>query len=126
MRPVKKASAAPEHDVQAAAAAMTPVRAADGGDARRVARGGEPVVDGGANAAPCDRRIAGPVVPGDQQQDAVAGRDRALERPVDRPPCGVERQAVQVEQPVRLDRPAAQTLIPAAVEGAAAKLLPGT
>ena len=59
---------------------MAAVGAPDGGDAAGVARGGQPVVDRGADLAPLDRRLAGPMMAGDQQHHAVAARDRLLER----------------------------------------------
>ena len=55
-----------------------------------MARGGEPVVDGGADRAALDRRFAGAVVAGDQEKHTVAAADRLIERAVDRRPCRVE------------------------------------
>ena len=50
-----------------------------------------------------DRRLAGPMMAGDEQHDAVAARDRLLERAVDRAPGAVEVHAVKVEDAVGLD-----------------------
>lgn len=77
---------------------------------------GQPVVHGGANLAALDRRIAGAVVSGDQQQDAITAGDRLLQATIDRRPGSIEIEAVKVQDPVRLDRAAAKPLVPAAVE----------
>lgn len=84
-----------------------------------MARRRKPVVNRGADAPALDGWIAGPMMAGDQQQDAIAGADRPLERAIDRLPGGVEGHAVEVEHAVRLDRAAAKPLVPAAVEGGA-------
>ena len=76
-----------------------------GSDARRMARRRQPVVDRGTNAAPLDRRIAAPMMTGDQEHDAIARVDGLLECPVDHVPGAVEIEAVQVDHSVRLDRP---------------------
>jgi hypothetical protein len=86
---------------------MAPVRAAHGGNIRRVARGREPVVNDRSDRASADRRLPGALVAGDQQQDAVAARDGLLERSVDRAPCAVEAHAMKIDDSVRLDRAAA-------------------
>jgi len=78
---------------------MTPVGAAHGGDIGGVARRGEPVVDGGADTPALDRRIARPVVAGDQQQHAVPGRNRLLKPTVDRLPRAIEVHPVEIEGP---------------------------
>jgi len=92
------------------------MRASNGGDLRRVAGCGQPVVDGSADPPALHRRVARPMMAGDQQDDTVAGADRLLERAVDRGPCAVEVQAVQVDDAVGLDRTCAQAFVPAAVE----------
>jgi len=95
---------------------MTSVSAAHGGDVRGMARGGEPVVDRGADPPALDRRIARPVVTGNQQHHAVAGRYGAFETTVDRLPRAIEVHAVEVEHAVGLDRSALQPPIPATIE----------
>ena len=98
-------------------AAMGP---ANGSDLRRVPGMGKPVVNGRANASAGDRRVARPVVAGDEQHDPVARADRALQPTIDRLPGGVEGHAVEIENAVRLDAPAPQALVPTAVEGSLA------
>ena len=73
MSEVKKVSAAAQHNVQAAAPAMAAVRPAHSSDARGMARGGEPIVNRGADSPALDRGSARAVMPGDEQQDPVAG-----------------------------------------------------
>ena len=116
MSGVKKASAAPENEVEAAASTMPAMGTANGGNAAGMAGRCKPVVDGGTNPSPLDRRVARPMMPGDQQQDTVAGRNRSFQGDVDRVPCPVEVHAMKIDNPVRLDRALAQCLVPAAVE----------
>ena len=73
---------------------MTPMGTPDGGNARRMARGGEPVVDCGADAATLDRRIAWTMMTGHEKDDAVAAGNRSFQRAVDRLPGAVEIHAV--------------------------------
>src|SRR5207302_528854 len=113
---VKKKSSAPENDVQAPPAAMASVRAANGGNARRVPRSGKPIVNGRADAAALDRRLARPVMTGNEQDDPVARVNRLLENTVDRSPRGVEGHPVEVEHPIRLGRARAELPVPARVE----------
>lgn len=96
---------------------MTAVRTADRGNVSSMAGGRKPVVHGGANTPTLDGRIAWAVMTGDQQQDAVAARDRLLQTPVDCSPGDIEVHAVEVEHAVGLNCPAPQSLVPAAVEG---------
>jgi len=70
----------------------------------------------GANSSPFQRRLPLALMTGDQEQDAVAGRNRTLERPIDLHPGAIEAVAVKVERPVRLDPARAKAPIPAAVE----------
>ena len=86
----------------------------------------EPVVHRRANPPAFDRRIARPVMTGDEQDDALAAVDRSFERAVDRPPGVVEVEPVEIHDPIRLDRAQLEPTVPAAVEGATAQLLPGT
>jgi hypothetical protein len=74
-------------------------------------------VDRGSDTAAPDRRRAGAMMSGDQQNDPVARVNRLLENIVDRTPRGVERHPVQVERPVRLGRARAEPPVPARVEG---------
>jgi len=116
MSGVKKASAPPQDEIEAAASAMTAVRAANGGNPTGVSGSGQPIVNGGADPSALDWRVARPMMPGDQQHDTVAGRDRLLQRLIDRVPGTVEGLAVQIDDAVGLHRPLAQRLVPAAVE----------
>jgi len=96
---------------------MTSVSASDGGDIRGMARCGEPVVDGGADTPALDRRIAGPVMAGNQEQDPIAGRNRLIEAAVDRLPRAIKVHPVEVEGAIGHNRAAFETTVPAAVEG---------
>ena len=62
---------------------MASVRAANGGNARCVPRSGKPIVNGRADAAALDRRLARPVMTGNEQDNPVAGVNRLLETAVD-------------------------------------------
>ena len=73
---------------------MAPVRSPDRSDARRVPRSGKPVVDRGPDAPTRDRRLARPMMSGNEQKDAVAGVNRLLENAIDRAPRRVERHPV--------------------------------
>ena len=63
-----------------------------------------------------DRRLARPMVAGDQQNDPVARAIGLLQAAVDRRPRQVEVEAVEVEDAIGLDGAGAQLAIPAAVE----------
>src|SRR5690349_32811 len=89
---------------------------ADGGDFAGVARGCEPIVDRGADGAAADRRLARALVAGDQEDKAIAARNRLLERTIDRTPCAVEAHSVEVDDAVGLHASAPQATVPAAVE----------
>jgi hypothetical protein len=60
-----------------------------------------------------------------QEHDSLSGRDRPLQRVVNRPPRLVEVAAVEVQYPIRLDRARAEPAIPAGIEGFGRKR-PGT
>ena len=96
---------------------MAPVRSTNRGNARRVPRSGKPVVDCGPNPPARDRRLARPMMAGNEQDDTVAGVNRLLENTVDRAPRSVERHPVQIERPVGLGRARAEPPVPACVEG---------
>jgi hypothetical protein len=70
----------------------------------------------GANPTARDGRIAGTMMPGDQQQDAIAAGDCLLKRAIDRRPRRIQIHAMEVEHTIRLDRAAAQALVPATVQ----------
>ena len=92
---------------------MTPMSPANRGDRAGMARSREPVVDGGPDFAALDRRIARAVVPGDQQNHAVASRNRLLEAAIDRLPGSVERHPVEIERAVRIYIARTQPPVPA-------------
>ena len=95
----------PEHDVERAAAAMTRVSVADGGDLAGVAGGGEPVPDRGPDRA----ALPGPVrwrFAGDEQEQPSAAADRLLELPIDQVVGGGKVVAMQIEAQIGLDEPA--------------------
>lgn len=81
-----------------------------------MARGREPIVNGRSDAASLDRRIARPMMAGDEQYDPVPARDRLLQAAVDRIPGRVEVHAMKVEHAIGLNGPAAQLLVPITVE----------
>lgn len=93
------------------------MRAAHRGNAGRMARGCEPVVHGGANTPALDGRLAGTVMAGDEEYQALTAADRLLEPAVDRPPRTVKVQTMEIDGAVGLDRAAAKPAVPAAVEG---------
>src|SRR3954447_16395017 len=95
---------------------MPPVRPTDGSNARCVPRSGKPVVDRCADAPALDRRLPRPMMPGNEQDDAVARINRLLENAVDRAPRFVECHPVEVEPPVKLGRARAEPPVPARVE----------
>ena len=105
---------------------MASVGAANGRNPRRVARHREPVVDCGADSAALDRRIARPVVSGDQKQHAIPGRNCPFETAIDRPPRSVEVHPVEIEHSIGLDCAVFEAPVPAAVEAGAMQILPGT
>jgi hypothetical protein len=92
------------------------MRSSNRSDVGGMARCSEPVVDGSPDRAAPDRRLARPLVTGDQKEHAVAARYRLLEGPVNCAPCAVEGQAVQIDDSVRLDAAPAKAPIPACVE----------
>jgi hypothetical protein len=105
---------------------MTSVRGPHHGNVPRMPRRVEPVVDGRADRAAADRRLARAVMAGDEENDPVAARDRLIERPVDRPPGGVEAHAVQVDDAIGLDTAGAEPPVPRRVEGRTGAILPGS
>jgi len=94
---------------------MAQVRGTYGGDARCMRRGGQPVEHCGTDFAASGGVIAGSSVAGNQEQDALSGSDRPLQRVVDRPPGLIEVAAVQVQHPVRFDRARPQPPVPSGI-----------
>src|SRR5437762_4083836 len=96
---------------------MTPVRSSNRHDVACVPGGCEPVVNSGADAAALDRRLAGSMATGDQQDYPFSARDRLLEAAVDGHPGCIQGHSVEIDRAIRLDSSAAQSLVPAAVKG---------
>ena len=101
---------------------MTPMRSADGRDARCMSRRSKPVVNRCADPAALYWRIAGTMVSGNEEHDALSRGDRPFKSAVDCAPCRIQVHSVQVEHTLRLDRAVAKALVPTAVEGATAKV----
>jgi len=95
---------------------MTSMRASNGGDPVGVARGRKPIVNGRADPAALNRRIAGPMMARDEQNDPFATRNGSLQATIDRGPSSVEVHSVKIEHPIGLDVAASKLLVPAAVE----------
>jgi hypothetical protein len=95
---------------------MPAMCSANRGDAPRMSRGREPIVNRRANFPALHRRLAGTVMAGDKQNDPVSPRDRLLERMVDRIPCSIEIVTVKVEDAIRFDLAGAELAVPAAVQ----------
>jgi hypothetical protein len=79
---------------------MTPMRPADGSNVSSMARGSEPIMDGGADAPALDRRLTRAVMTGDQENDAVAACNRLIEATVDRDPSRVEVHPMEIDHAV--------------------------
>src|SRR5690348_16042894 len=114
-----------EHDVEAPATAVTPVRPADRCDVAGVPRGGEPVMNRRPDRPAPHRRLAGALVARDEQDEALALADRQFQSAVNRAPRAVKAHPVEVDDPVGFDASAAETPIPAPVEGRANPALRG-
>lgn len=82
---------------------MTPVRSADRRNARCMSRYGKPIVNRRTDSTTVQGRIAGTMVSGDQEHQALAGGDRLLKATVDGTPCRIEIHSVHVQNAVRLD-----------------------
>jgi hypothetical protein len=78
------------------------MRCANGGYARSVTRDGKPVMNGGADLAPLDGRLARPMMTCDEQNEAIARVFRSLESEIDGPPGAVETVAVKIDDAIGL------------------------
>lgn len=81
---------------------MPRVGAADSGDRTGMSGHCQPIVNGGANSAALDRRLATSMMTGDQQDETMARSDGSFERGIDGGPRIVERVTMQVHDPVGL------------------------
>lgn len=95
---------------------MAAVRTPHRSDARGMAGNRQPVMNGGPDAPPFQRRLSLALMPRDEEQDAVTGRDRTLQCPVDRVPRPIQAVPVKVHDPVGLDAAGAQAAVPASIE----------
>ena len=106
---------------------MAPVGTPNRGDICGMAGRCEPVMDRRPDLSPLHWRFARAMVAGDQEKHAFTACDREVEAAVDRHPSSIEIHAMQIEDPVRVDRAREKLLVPAAVEGfLGMTLLPGT
>ena len=99
---------------------MTTVRSAYGGDAGSMPGSSKPVVNGGANSAALDRRFTGTVMAGDQQQYSITPSNGLFKASIDRCPGRIQVHPMKIEHPIRFDRAASESLVPATVERARA------
>ena len=92
---------------------MPAMRAADRSDRMGVARGCQPAADRSSNAPANQRRIASPLVAGNEQNQPLAPRDCALEAVVDGLPCRIKAVTVEVDDSVGLDAATGEAPVPA-------------
>lgn len=95
---------------------MTPVSAPDRCNVRGVTRCRQPVVNRRTNAPTLHGWLARAMMPGNQQDDAVASNDRLLEPSVNRRPCAIKVHAMEIDRHIGLDIAASQTLVPTPIE----------
>lgn len=96
---------------------MTAVRTSYRGDARRVARGCQPVINCGPDAAAFERWFSLPLMPGNQKQYPVSRNNRPFEPLVNCLPGSIEVVAMEIERPVGHHFAGAQAAVPAAIQG---------
>ena len=101
---------------------MAAMSAPNGSDFGGVARGSQPVVDGGADLASLHGRFPGSCVTGDEKQDSVPRGDCPVQPDIDRIPGLVEVQPVKIQNPVGLDGSGFQLLVPARIQRAWSRL----
>src|SRR6185369_8647351 len=97
-----------EDDVEASAASVPPMRTPHCCNVDRMARRREPIVHRGPDCPAAKRRLAGALVTGDEQDDALAFAYRSLQRAIDCAPGAVEAHPVKVDDPIGLDVAAAK------------------
>jgi hypothetical protein len=95
---------------------MATVSVPDRGNVAGMPRGGEPIVNGGANPPALHRRRIRTMMAGDQQHDAIAAVDRLLNNAVDGCPRCVQIHAMKIEHTVGLDGAAPELFVPAPIE----------
>jgi hypothetical protein len=84
-----------------------------------VSRSREPVMHRSTDRTAPDRRLSGALMTGNQQDNPLSVGDRLIERSVDCAPGAVESHSVKVDDAIGSDRTAAETPVPAPVEGRA-------
>ena len=95
---------------------MAAVRRSHGSNVGGVTGSREPVVDRSPDPPPLQRRFARALVAGDQKHEAVSTRDSFVEAAVNRSPGGIQIKAMEVDDAIQRSGPAAQLLVPAAIE----------
>ena len=95
---------------------MAAVRRSHGSNVGGVTGSREPVVDRRPDPPPLQRRFARALMAGDQEHEAVSTRDSFVEAAVDRSPGGIQIKAMEVDDAIQRSGPAAQLLVPAAIE----------
>lgn len=106
----------PKNDVKAAATTMPAVGASNGGDSLSMTGVGEPVMDGGADSPALDRRVARARMAGDQQDHPLAVNKGIFQCPINGLPSPFEVMAVEVDNPVGLNRAGFQPPVPARIQ----------
>src|SRR5688572_17169642 len=107
----------PQNDVERARPTVPRMGVAHRGDVAGVPRGVKPVADGGPDCAALRRPLGTGRLAGDEEQKPRPRADGLLQPPVEQVVGGGEVVAVQVEHGVGRHQPAAETAVPAAVEG---------
>jgi len=88
------------------------------GDARRVTGCGKPIVNGRADRAACMGPLGfGPGRPaGDQQQCAIAARNRMFQPEIEALIGRIEIMAMKIDRALRCDQAARKSAVPAGIE----------
>jgi len=97
---------------------MPLMRWSNGRNVAGMTRGRQPIMDRGTDRAAPDWRLPGTLVPGDEEDDAIAAGDGLLQRAIDRSPRTVEGHSVKVDGAVGIDGAASKAAVPSAVESA--------
>lgn len=105
-----------KNDVEAPASTMPAVRAADRGDAVGMPGDREPIMDRGANSPSFERRIALPLMAGNQQQNPFSRGNCPFQCPVDFDPGAVKAMPVEIERSIGLHAAGTQPAVPASIQ----------
>ena len=82
---------------------MTGMRASDSSDPGGVSGDGQPVVNGRTNFAALNWGRSGPMMSGNQKNNALPGVFCALKGDIDRTPCLVQIEPVEIHDAIGLD-----------------------